>query len=108
MGAGFRWWSEPMTNDDGTPSLYAGKQRYAHHHVLGEDCDRNADISLNFYWRAHDRCHHWSNSLVPLNERRRRGFTELPPPVTSAPPFEDLGAWEDAFGNSVELIRRGA
>jgi hypothetical protein len=81
MGAGFRWWSEPMTNNDGTPSLTkGGKQRYTHHHVLGADCDRNADISLNFYWRAHDRSH-WSNSLVPLNERRRGGFTEVLPPT---------------------------
>jgi hypothetical protein len=98
-----------MINKDGAPSLTkGGKQRYSHHHVLGVDCDRNADTALDFYWRAHDRCH-WSNSLVPLKERRRRGFTELPPPMTSAPPFEALaGAWEDALGNSVELIRRGA
>jgi hypothetical protein len=51
-------------------------------------------------------------TVVPLNERRRGGFTELPPPMTCAPPFEALGealgAWEDALGNSVELMRRGA
>jgi hypothetical protein len=58
MGAGFSWWTEPMTKNDGTPSLTkGGKQRYTQHHILGADCDRNADISLNFYWRAHDRCH---------------------------------------------------
>jgi hypothetical protein len=34
-------------------------------------------------------------------------FTEPPTPMTSAPPFEALGAWEDALGSSVELIRRG-
>jgi hypothetical protein len=91
-----------MTKIDGTPSLTkGGKQRYAHHHVLGVDCDRNAaDINLGFYWRAHGRCK-WSNSPVPLDKRRRRGcFTELPPPMASAPPFGALGAWEDAPGNS--------
>jgi hypothetical protein len=82
MGTGFSWWSEPMTKNDGTPSLTKGddKQRYTHHHVFGVDCDRNADINLNFYWRADDRRCKWSNSLVPLDERRRRGgFTEPPP-----------------------------
>jgi hypothetical protein len=45
MGAGFSWWSEPIINKDGAPSLTkGGKQRYSHHHVLGVDCDRNADI----------------------------------------------------------------
>jgi hypothetical protein len=43
-----------------------------------------------------------------VNERRRRGFAVA---HTSngicAPPFEALGAREDALGNSVELIRRG-
>jgi hypothetical protein len=58
-----------MINKDGAPSLTKGdKQRYSHHHVLGVDCDRNADTALNFYWWAHGRCH-WSNSPVPLNER---------------------------------------
>jgi hypothetical protein len=31
-----------------------------------------------------------------------------PPPMTSAPPFAVLGACEDALGDSVDLIRRGA